>query len=84
MKVLEKATKAGIVCCSNGIHSENKGQIANLCDGLKELNLNPVLSNALFAINGVESGTPQEKAKALMNFYKEIQKIMLEMYRLSY
>lgn len=77
-----KGDKVAIVCCSNGQSNTKKKELESLKKTLEDIGLVPVFSNyiyqkaaALKEAGGrnapVESGTPQERAKELMDFYKE-------------
>lgn len=84
---IQKGDKVGIVCCSNGQSLTKKEEIDNLALVLKEIGLVPVLSKYIYQNEYefqnvylkkekeyralVESGTPQERAKVLMDFYKD-------------
>lgn len=65
-----KSSKAAIVCCSNGQPRTGSNNIQKLCDTLREIGLEPVLSDCIYADDGVFSGTGKERAAELMNFYK--------------
>lgn len=62
--------KVGIVCCSNGLPAQNKNAIDNLEKVLTGFGLIPVFSQFLYARDSVFSGTAQERAQALMEFYR--------------
>ncbi|MDO4307051.1 MAG: LD-carboxypeptidase [Eubacteriales bacterium] len=68
---IQKLGKAGVVCCSNGQPRTNGGRLQKLCDTLTELGLEPVLSDCIYADDGVFCGTGKERAEALMDFYKD-------------
>lgn len=61
--------KVGIVACSNGILKKQQSEIEMFLNMLRENGFDPVCSPYLYAINGVQSGTGEERAKALMEFY---------------
>lgn len=63
--------KIGIVCCSNGQKIENADKINSLGNTLLQMGLQPVFSNFIYEKEGVFSGTAEERAKALMYFYKD-------------
>lgn len=69
--------KIGIVCCSNGQKKEYADKIKLLENTLLSLGLQPVFSDYIYEKESVFSGTAQERAQALMNFYldKEIKGI---------
>lgn len=62
--------KAAIVCCSNGISLSRKDFVEALCDTLYKQDCTPVLSDFLYAKDGVFSGNGMQRARALMDFYK--------------
>lgn len=62
--------KVGIVCCSNGINLTDKSLVENLQMRLQDMGLVPVLSDFIFARDDVFSGTARERAKALMDMYR--------------
>ena len=62
--------KVAIVCCSNGISRTNKEQIENLKNILNKIGLLPVSSPYLYEKDGLFSGLGQERAEALMDFYR--------------
>ena len=69
--------KAGIVCCSNGFQKSSQKDLQALEQVLKGMGLEPVYSPYLYAKEHVWSGTARQRAKALMEFYrdKEIRQI---------
>lgn len=75
--ILQKNSKVGIVCCSNGQLPSYKEDIESLEKALLDMGLIPVFSEFIYATDSVFSGTAKERAKALMDFYKdnEIQAI---------
>lgn len=63
--------KIGIVGCSDGIVKESFFSLKNdLGKSLESLGLEPVFSPFIEAKNGFFSGTDEERAQALMDFYK--------------
>ena len=68
---MKKGSMVGIVCCSNGQKTSYRGKIDLLCSTLEELGLVPVLSDYIYEKEDVFSGTAKERAKALMDFYKD-------------
>lgn len=71
MRNIEKDSKVAIVSCSNGWKVGQKEKIDSLEDALNVIGLNPVISDYIYAEDGLHSGTGQERAKALMDFYKD-------------
>lgn len=63
--------KVGIVSCSNGIQPTKKEQIVGLVRILREMGLEPVLSDYIYAADSVFSGTARQRAGALMDFYED-------------
>ncbi len=63
--------KIGIVCCSNGQKKSNIEKIKALADILSDMGLQPVFSDYIYEKEGVCCGTPEERAEAVMTFYKE-------------
>ncbi len=74
---MKDGEKVGIVCCSNGRRPEHREKIKELEETLKAMGLCPVFSDYIYEKDSVFSGTAQERAKALMDFYRdrEIQAI---------
>lgn len=64
-------SKIGIVCCSNGQKISNSGKIENLKQTLISIGLQPVFSDHIYEKEDVFSGSSEERAHALMNFYKD-------------
>lgn len=63
--------KLGIVCCSNGqkrTYAENMKRLENT---LLNMGLQPVFSEYIYEKEAVFSGTARERAKALMEFYRD-------------
>lgn len=69
--MLTNGSKIGIVCCSNGQKREYSGKIEQLEIILKSIGLQPVFSDYIYAKEDVFSGTGEERAQALMDFYKD-------------
>ena len=63
--------KVGIVACSNGLLTSSKEYVENLTEILKELFLEPIFSEYIYAENSVFQGSGEERANALMNFYRD-------------
>lgn len=68
---LEKGSRVGLVCCSNGQKSGWKGKLEELGRVLRKLGLEPVYSEYIFERDGVFSGTAKERAASLMEFYRD-------------
>ena len=61
--------KIGITACSNPMHPSFSADLARLCQILRKLGFDPVLSPCLFDNGSGFSGTGAERADALMNLY---------------
>ncbi len=68
---MKKGSEVGIVCCSNGQKTSYREKIELLCSTLEEIGLVPVLSDYIYEKEDVFSGTAKERARALMDFYKD-------------
>ena len=64
-------SKAGIVCCSNGLPPERKETMEKLSAYLRGAGLTPVPGSFLYQKHSVFSGTGRERAENLMNFYHD-------------
>ena len=73
--ILQKNSKVGIVCCSNGQLPSYKEDIESLEKALLDIELIPVFSEFIYATDSVFSGTAKERARALMDFYKDNETI---------
>lgn len=69
--MLERGSKVGIVCCSNGLQTSQKEQMDRLDAVLRKIGLEPLFSDYLYARDLTFSGTARQRAAALMNFYKD-------------
>lgn len=69
--MLKSGDKIGIVCCSNGQKQTYVEKIKYLENTLKDIGLCPVFSDCIYEKEDIFSGTAQERAEALMNFYKD-------------
>ncbi len=63
--------KAGITCCSNGQPPAVKEELEQLGRVLREGGIEPVFGEHLFAGETVFPGTRQERARELMDFYRD-------------
>ena len=68
---MKKGDKIGIVACSNGLKESSSPEMEQLKITLENLGLTPVFSEYLYAKDGAESGTRQQRAEALMKFYRD-------------
>lgn len=74
---MKKGSKVAIVACSNGQPQNNHEKLGRLYGTLSELGLTPVFGDCIYEKESVFSGTGEERANVLMNFYcdREIQAI---------
>lgn len=63
--------KIGIVCCSNGQKKSYENKIRHLEETLISMGLQPVFSDYIYENEDVFSGCATERARALMEFYKD-------------
>ena len=68
---IEKGSRAGIVCCSDGRKIKTGEELDMLTGKLESLGLRPQLSPCIYARDGAFSGTGRERAQALMDFYRD-------------
>ena len=61
--------KIGITSCSNPMHPSFSADLARLCQILRELGFDPVLSPCLYDNGSSFSGTGAARADALMDLY---------------
>lgn len=69
--MIQIGDRVGIVCCSDGLKEENAGEVGRLEAKLREIGLQPVLSDYMYATEGAAGGTGEERARALMDFYRD-------------
>lgn len=69
--MLQKGDKIGIVCCSNGQKKVYQDKTEQLKERLLAIGLRPILSPFIYEKESVAAGTAEERADALMNFYKD-------------
>ena len=69
--------KVGVVACSNGQKLDSTEKIKALEDTFLKIGLVPICSNYIYEKENIFSGTAQERANALMDFYRneEIEEI---------
>ena len=70
-KMFKCGDKIGIVCCSNGQKAAYAEKIKRLENTLTDIGLQPVFSDYIYEKESIFSATVQERASALMNFYKD-------------
>lgn len=67
--------KIALTACSNGLEARKKPTVDALCAYLTDLGLTPVLSSCLYEKDPIHtsvfSGTAEERAEALMGFYRD-------------
>lgn len=63
--------KVGIVCCSNAWKKKDMDKLVRLEDILRGMGLVPVCSPYIFEGESVEGGSAEERAQALMDFYRD-------------
>ena len=74
--------KIALVACSNGLEVRKKGSVEELCTYLEGLGFTLCVSPCLYEKDpvfcSVFSGTAEERAEALMSFYRdpEVQAIL--------
>lgn len=68
--MIKAGSKIGIVCCSDGQKREYAEKIRHLEAVLKSIGLQPVFSDHIYVSKEGISSTAQERAAALMNFYR--------------
>ena len=69
--MLRYGDKIGIVCCSNGQKMAYAQKIKCLENTLMDIGLQPVFSDCIYEKESIFSGTVEERANALMKFYKD-------------
>ena len=69
--MFKNGDKVGIVCCSNGQKRTYVDKIKLFENTLINIGLQPVFSDYIYEQDNVFSGTAKERAKALMDFYKD-------------
>ncbi|MCI8668957.1 MAG: LD-carboxypeptidase [Lachnospiraceae bacterium] len=74
---MEKNNKVAIVCCSNGQPTNYRDKLKHLKDTLTQIGLIPVFSDFIYEKDSVFSGSGEERARCLMEFYRndEIKEI---------
>lgn len=68
---MKAGERIGIVCCSNGQKHSSKEKIKYLETTLQKIGLSVSFSQCIYEKEDVFSGTAQERAEALMQFYRE-------------
>lgn len=68
---MQKGDKAAIVCCSNGQSRRRIGEVKQLTEVLADAGLEPVLSDFIYEREDGAAGTAEERAEALMSFYRD-------------
>mgnify|MGYP003296955580 CR=1 FL=1 len=73
IQTIEKGSKIAIAACSNGLRQNSAPHIAKMTGILRQIPLQPVFSNYIFEKSDGFSASGEERAKVLMNFYKDSQ-----------
>ncbi|MCQ2594753.1 MAG: LD-carboxypeptidase [Treponemataceae bacterium] len=73
IQTIEKGSKIAIAACSNGLRQNSAPHIAKMTGILRQIPLQPVLSDYIFEKSDGFSASGEERAKVLMNFYKDSQ-----------
>lgn len=68
---MKKGSKVAIVACSNGQPQKNREKLDKLYSTLSELSLTPVFGDCIYEKESVFSGTGEERAGVLMDFYRD-------------
>lgn len=68
---MKKGDRVAIVCCSNGQHKTYRHKLDLLHETLSSIGLNPVFSDYIYEKNSIFSGSGKERAKSLMDFYRD-------------
>lgn len=69
--MFKQGDKIGIVCCSNGQRCTYAEKIKLLENTLTDIGVQPVFSDYIYEKNNIFSGTAEERANALLDFYKD-------------
>lgn len=73
IQTIEKGSKIAIAACSNGLRQKSAPHIAKMTGILRQIPLQPVFSDYIFEKSDGFSASGEERAKVLMNFYKDSQ-----------
>lgn len=71
MQLLKQGDKVALVACSNGLSEQSKETVERLINELRAMGLEVACSPYLYAALNVFSAMAQEKAKVLMDFYRD-------------
>lgn len=69
--MIEKGSKIALTVCSNGQQKSYKDKIKTLLETIKEIGYEPVCSRYLYENDSYFSGTGEERAAVLMEFYQD-------------
>jgi muramoyltetrapeptide carboxypeptidase LdcA involved in peptidoglycan recycling len=69
--IMNQQSKVALVCCSNGQKVEYKGKLHELEQTLTQIGVVPVWSDYIYERESVFSGSPKQRAEALMHFYRD-------------
>lgn len=67
---MDKSNKVAIVCCSNGQLADYREKLIRLNDTLLRTGLLPVFGKYIYEKDSVFSGTAEQRADSLMEFYR--------------
>ena len=68
--MIEKGSKIAITVCSNGQQEFYKEKINHLLTQIRQIGFEPVCSDFLYERDSYFSGTGEERARALIDFYE--------------
>lgn len=68
---MKKGSKVAIVGCSNGQPQNNYEKLNRLYETLSKLGLTPIFGDCIYEKESVFSGTGEERANVLMDFYRD-------------
>lgn len=71
--MIEKGSKIAIMVCSNGQQESYKDKINHLLTQIRQIGFEPVCSDFLYERDSYFSGTGEERARALMDFYENLE-----------
>lgn len=69
--MLKKGDYVGIVSCSDARKEKERENIKTLCKELQNIGLNLIISDYIYSKEGTFSGSGEERAATLMDFYRD-------------
>ena len=66
-----RGKRVGLAACSNALTEEDREEIRRLDEALRSLNIDQVWSPCMFREKRGEAAPPKERAKCLMDFYRD-------------